>query len=172
MKGKQISILSLVISLVVGLLFFNAGCKKSESSAPDPVGAFGGYTGCIQGDSSQRAGVLTDTPVQECVVLHYDGNGNLDIDHMNALFNCCPGEIHGEVQINGHTIVIREDETQAGCHCNCHYNLEFQVTNLQAGNYTIQVACFDGRVLEFSFILSSDTSSTSHCWDSPLSVYN
>ena len=65
------------------------------------------------------------------------GGDTLLLRHVNAAFNCCPGEITAEISISNDTITIVERESQPGCHCLCLYDLEYRFENIEAGTYTI-----------------------------------
>jgi hypothetical protein len=80
--------------------------------------------------------VKTQSP--DCVQYQYDGQGTLTLKHVNAGFNCCPGDITAQIDITGNVITVVELENQTGCHCLCLYDLDYEVTNLTPGQYTVR----------------------------------
>jgi hypothetical protein len=64
----------------------------------------------------------------------------LSLNHINACFNCCPGEIHAEFGISGASIRIQEAETEGMCDCLCLFDLQHSVRNLHPGEYAVTVA--------------------------------
>lgn len=96
---------------------------------------------------------------ETCVAYSYDGQSVLQLKHTNAVFNCCPDSVGGEVQIDGNTITIDEMEVlTTPCDCICPYDVDYEITNLPPGVYTIKVCevyTRDGmELLEFTVDLS------------------
>ena len=75
---------------------------------------------------------------ETCVIYDYDGQGLLTLQHINAGFNCCPGDIIVDITINDNIIEIAEMESQSACDCTCLYDLNIEVHYLNPGDYTIQ----------------------------------
>lgn len=73
------------------------------------------------------------------VVYSYNGSNQLILTHINAGFNCCPGVINSQSQLDGSKIIITENESQQGCHCSCLYDITIQVDNVSPGYYTIKI---------------------------------
>ncbi|MDH4223370.1 MAG: hypothetical protein OEV55_07525 [candidate division Zixibacteria bacterium] len=108
-------------------------------------------------------------PDQDCIEYQYDGEGILEINHINAGFNCCPHELAASITVNENVINIEENENLegAGCHCLCLFDLDLKILNLDPGEYTIRVIepylCSEDELLEFNISLSSSPSSGSYC---------
>jgi hypothetical protein len=86
----------------------------------------------MQGEGSQ-------TPSdQDCVQYQYDGSSMLTLKHVNAGFNCCPGTISANIDIADHVITITEHESVPGCHCLCLFDLDYQIENLEPGEYQVE----------------------------------
>jgi hypothetical protein len=106
------------------------------------------------------------TPIHDCVEYRYDGSGILYLDHINAGFNCCPGEIVADITITGGTITISEGETESACDCLCLFDVHYRIDDLPPGTYTITFIepyrRGDDEVLEFTVELEG-TASGSHC---------
>jgi hypothetical protein len=62
----------------------------------------------------------------------------LSLKHINAGFNCCPGKLTCKVTQSGDSLVIEEFESQAGCNCNCLYDLDIEIKNVTTGKYHIR----------------------------------
>jgi hypothetical protein len=78
----------------------------------------------------------------DCIQYDYDGMGTLTLTHINAAFNCCPDEILVDIDIQGDTILITEDETFndfGPCYCLCRFDVYMTVTGLMPGEYTIMI---------------------------------
>lgn len=131
------------------------------------TGVMLGYSGCkeFQKDSPPDS----TPPDQDCVEYQYDGEGILLLKHVNAGFNCCPDEILGEIAVMGNTITITENESlepSGGCDCLCLFDVDYQISDLPPGEYTItvdQLYLEEGdEMLEFTVDLISSPSG-SHC---------
>ena len=76
---------------------------------------------------------------QACIVYRYTSGGILEITHINAGFNCCPGKIMASVQIHDNVIVITEYEEEAACGCDCLFDVDMDIRNLAEGIYMLQI---------------------------------
>ena len=65
--------------------------------------------------------------------------GYLSVNHVNALFNCVPGELKIEATINGNVIKILETEETALANCICPYDLYCEVGPLNSGDYKVVI---------------------------------
>jgi len=77
----------------------------------------------------------------DCLAYSYNGQSILSLKHINTCFNCCPDEVYGDVYVIGNLIRIVEDEyfeIGVGCPCLCLYDLDFKISNLPPGTYTIR----------------------------------
>jgi hypothetical protein len=108
---------------------------------------------------------------QDCIEYQYDGQSVLSIHHINAGFNCCPDELAAIINIEGNIITIEEVEylDNGGCYCLCLFDLDYQITGLPLGEYTISVIepyrDPGDEPLEFTVNLSSVPSSGIYCVD-------
>jgi hypothetical protein len=102
------------------------------------------------------------------VSFEYNEFGTLSINHSDAGFNCCPGELGASFVIDGNTITITETEdlSGGGCHCLCLFDLEYWITNVPPGEYDIVIngpyLPAGDQPLEFTLDLSSPTDGM-HC---------
>jgi len=159
------------IVVVLGIFItIISGCKKSEIVPGAPEGLLISHNGCKENllSQSSNAGKNTTGTVRECLEFRYDGEKTLEMDHINALFNCCPGEITVDFEFAGNTITITEKQAEAGCYCICYFDVNFYFDNILPAVYTIRIIAADpnGENREFSLDLVSNQSG-SRCWDSP-----
>lgn len=153
-----LSILAFIILVTVG------GCKKSSEVQAIPVGMLMDHTECKE-TLTGAAGAGEDFapgPFNDCINYQYNGVDTLIMTHINAGFNCCPGDISGVVSCNGNRITITEQESTAGCHCMCLYDLDYRIVNMVPGQYTIHIVepniGADDQVLEVTLNLTEETS--------------
>lgn len=160
-----------VMFFLLGLVvfFFLSACKKSGNVYPDGAeGVLTGHTGCKNNGAKRNSSPSQAVqPVQECIEYQYNGENTLLINHINAVFNCCPGRISADTQFSDGVIAIVESEAEHGCKCICHYDLDYHFYNIPPAVYTIRITCEGGEVREYKVNLAS-TLSGSKCWDSPL----
>jgi len=163
MKAKKISYFMLILSLLI-----TVSCKKDDNIIPlDPVASLVSYHGCKtfqqENDASSSVSLFHDQN-QDCIEYRYYENSVLEIYHINAGFNCCPGEIVADIDINNNVIVIRENETESGCFCLCLFDVNYKIEGLIPGKYTIIViepyTNDQDEKLEFTVVLSGATSGT------------
>ncbi|MFH1681202.1 MAG: hypothetical protein ABIH26_11225 [Candidatus Eisenbacteria bacterium] len=64
------------------------------------------------------------------------------IQHLSALYNCCPEPITYEVHAGDATIFVVE-HTLSPCNCDCCANLEVLLTEVPAGPWNILFSWFD-----------------------------
>jgi hypothetical protein len=142
MKKLLISVLA---SLICGLLII-----RCESENETIKGKIISSSDC-KGFKSASSGVIQDT--LSCIYYKFEETTNkLSLTHVNAGFNCCPGELSCTVALNGDTIIIRESEESSLCDCDCLYDLEIEVSGIIAGTYHIKIIepyCGDQEKLIF-----------------------
>lgn len=128
------------VTLSVVFLFAGAGCddKSADVEKPAPVGSLVSNTGCKE--TVAQAFIPFDS-AQDCLEWVYDGTGTLQLKHVSAAFNCCPEHLLATIVVMEDTIDITEDEQldQGGCRCLCLYDVEYQITNLSPGIYTVVI---------------------------------
>ena len=163
---KRLSILGMMICL--GLMVTLGGCKKSADAQLTPTGALLQTTDCKQflaNASGQLDGYIPGQH-EDCLEYQYNGTDTLTLRHINAGFNCCPGEITADIEFNGNVITITEREVEQGCDCLCLFDLDYEITNLEPGEYTIRIiepyVDISDQALTITLSLFSATSDT-HC---------
>jgi hypothetical protein len=114
-----------------------SGYPWNAGGGSEPFGVLVSHTDCRDGMLGSNAdGTPTDL---SCIEWRYEADNVLTLTHVNAAFNCCPGEIAADITIADGTITIAEHEEQSMCDCNCLYDLVFEIWNLDPAPYTIKV---------------------------------
>ncbi len=107
------------------MLFISCESNTKSEAKLKLAGAVTEYSGCKYLNKTtglpKIVDVLPDTLA--AVEYYYDGENQLILTHINAGFNCCPGELYTEISENDGDIIIEEFETDAACKCNCLYDL-------------------------------------------------
>jgi hypothetical protein len=135
MKRLIIPVFSLVL-----LLALPACDGESESTTPvatgDPAGELTSATDCKSFMKSTLTGPASSS--ESAVLYEYDTDTRvLTLTHVNAGFNCCPGELTAAVTVADGSITIVEHEREASCRCNCLYDLVIEVRDLPPGSWSI-----------------------------------
>jgi hypothetical protein len=77
-----------------------------------------------------------------CIIYEYDDANTLQIRHTNAVLNCCP-VFAADITIHNNVITITEidsvDAVNGGCDCICPFDLDYEITDLWPGVYTIKI---------------------------------
>jgi len=75
-----------------------------------------------------------------CIVYDFTSENTLQLLHTNAVLNCCP-IILADISIANNEIIIEEIDSldQGGCDCICTYDIDYIITNLTPGSYTIKI---------------------------------
>jgi hypothetical protein len=139
---NQFATLVLFLTLIVaaGLLIMTGitACDTGGGNdAPDGISVTLTHGDCTSNKPMIGANPRIAEP--DCLEYTCDGDSVLHLRHHNAAFNCCPGDLTAEVTVEGTNITITEHESQAECDCDCLYDLDYTITGLQAGQYTITV---------------------------------
>ena len=89
--------------------------------------------------SELKSASTTTSDSLSCVEYSFDeANHKLNLTHINAGFNCCPGDLNVQASLSGDTIIVEEFESSASCHCNCLYDLDIEVGGVVAKSYLIK----------------------------------
>lgn len=74
-----------------------------------------------------------------CVNYVFDASAHrLILNHLNAGFNCCPGNLSCDIYLVNDTIVVEEFEEAAQCNCNCLFDMEIEINDIKTGTYVIK----------------------------------
>ena len=102
----------------------NSGCKPSLGDSDDGDDV---YPFCGGDDFAFRIGA-----------------GTVAVVHKNAAYNCCPTDIAVYMSIVGNNILLTEEEIlPAPCDCDCCYDIQSKIINLESGTYTLDYCWFD-----------------------------
>lgn len=135
MKTSKYSLLIFVITVL-----FILSCEKDKPAVTDDK-PFGKLSSASECKGLKSTSDYTDTPdTLSCIEYVYnDTTRLLRIKHINAGFNCCPGKLYATFQCSSDSILIREYETAPGCHCNCLYDLEFEIKEISKKKYQVNI---------------------------------
>ncbi len=128
---KKAIILSLFGLIVI---FFLSSCTDDNKDIPQKPITIKSYSDNVCKKFNTKS---TVTPDKTCVVYSYN-NGTLNMQHINAGFNCDPGALSATVKLENDTIVIREREVQSGVKCLCLFDLDIELSNVLPQVYTIK----------------------------------
>lgn len=75
----------------------------------------------------------------ECISYNWE-NGDLNITHYNAGFNCCPGEFSAvKIFVENGIIILDESKVTGECNCLCLFDVDYKINNLPIGEYEFRV---------------------------------
>lgn len=118
----------------LGLLSFLSGCEIISSEVIS--GTLLSHSECKSGKKSAD---VADSI--SCVNYSYDAAQKvLQLTHVNAGFNCCPEKISCRFSVKGDTITITEQERSALCSCDCLFDLEMELSGVEAKCYRIVIS--------------------------------
>jgi len=150
-----LSVVSLAMMLAVGCSNDDAGSE--EQSPIEQQGEPKNYS--VSGCKS-RSATRTDSPFGEESVEYQNSEkvGYLRISHINALFNCEPGQILTDVSFQDGLFVVVEKEEQSMANCICPYDLAYDIGPLSDGKeYTVSIRrerTEGSEVVKFNFTYS------------------
>lgn len=130
---------TLAILIAVFLLIFGSCKEKTITPGLSPIISLTNYQGCKTFTSNAGPAAGLHSSNEECIEYEYDGESFLILKHINAGFNCCPGEIGADFSVTENLICIEEWEKEQGCFCRCLFDLEYKIINLEPGEYAIEV---------------------------------
>jgi len=129
--------LTRLFAFFVLLLYFSActdsGIQESKQSIKIKTSDCKQFSRTSSADSSN--------PELDCIKYTYDpATKILQIKHINAAFNCCPDKISADAIVDSGLIRIEEKEKLLNpCKCNCLYDLDYEVKNVDAHIYILEV---------------------------------
>jgi hypothetical protein len=80
----------------------------------------------------------------------------LQMNHVNAWFNCEPGKIFVSAELNNDIIAVDEYEETALANCICAYDLSYRIGPLNYGKYLFKILRGGCIYAEFSINFNSD----------------
>ena len=157
-----------VLFLTAFLFLLLAGCGTHMSGHVGPTGPVGEWLGhgeCLPGTGESMASRGSRTPYDlDCLRWEYDGEGLLEVTHVNAGFNCVP-EIEATISLDPRfvpgsssgTIRIVEHEISGIADCLCLFELEYTLSEVPPGTYRVEVSedpgCLDEGDAPLEFTL-------------------
>ncbi len=147
------------IVIACALLLYVA-CENNPKHDPSISG--GGLVSNTDCKFDKAVSTVSEKPDSiSCVEYSFNSEtGKLSLKHINAGFNCCPGELSCDVSLSGDTIIIAESEQAPMCNCNCLFDLDIVVNDVSAASYHVKfIEPYAGEQekLEFSIDLSDET---------------
>jgi len=132
-------------------------CLSYGACPPGPEGSLTSQSGCKKGFGG--GGSSTG---EECMEYTF-ASGVLTLRHVNAGLNCC-AKAAAKIAVEDAEISIEESETyEVGpCRCECLFDIDLEVRNLEPGPYVIRVSGPIGKGLEFPVDLEKEPSG-SYC---------
>ena len=149
----------------VSLLLIVFGCKNDPEKEDLWVvsGKLVSNTECKMSPTKNTA-LLMDSIT--CAEYSYNATTHtLLIKHINAGFNCVPGDLSINAHISKDTIIIEEFETNNFALCNCLFDLDMEIKGIDAKFYQIKfIEPYRGNKKEliFGVDFSSQTAGL-HC---------
>ena len=122
MKQKKLALAILLAAL--------CGCSSSDESSSEFHVRDVANSGC-----KSTSATRSENP--EYFEFKSLAGGYLSVKHVNAWFNCEPGELKVRAIIEGHTIKISETESSSLANCICPYDLYCEVGPLSIGDYDV-----------------------------------
>lgn len=148
---------SYLIGFFASVILFAGACESNPEHSISG-GSLVSHSACKSDKTFMSDSDIPDTV--SCVEYAYDASSKkLTLTHINAGFNCCPGELSCDISLLGDTIVVEEKEETPACDCNCLYDLEISVDNVAQANYVIkfvELYCGDADRLIFDIDLSNE----------------
>lgn len=152
---------------IPSLIFFIAivimSCEKESNTGNPPsfTGNLIDVSDCKYDTKSTSS--LSETPDSlSCVEYLLDkDNYKLKLKHINAGFNCCPGDLKLNFTLKNDTIIIEEAESEPACNCDCIFDLDIEIEGVSAKKYQllfIEPYVGDQEKLNFEIDLSQGAS--------------
>ncbi|MHC1774200.1 MAG: hypothetical protein AB9834_02185 [Lentimicrobium sp.] len=161
MKARMKLLLS---AFVATTLIFSCNHENETNQPSEVIGQLVSQSGCKYYKSD--AGISKVSDSLSCVEYTYEAAHNkLLLKHINAGFNCCPGNLSCDLTISNDTIFVQESEQHALCNCDCLYDLNIEVTGIENRLYQLQFIepyIGDQEPLNFSIDLQ-DAATGSYC---------
>jgi len=152
--NKQVLYISIFTFLIFSLF---VSCEK-EHSDTNPSGRLTSYTDCKDNKNFYATDSISSS--MSCVEYVFN-NGVLSLTHVNAGFNCCPETIGADITFSENVITINEYETKHDCDCNCLYDIDIEIDNLESSTYDFifvePYISFLGEELIFTVNLADST---------------
>jgi hypothetical protein len=141
MKSKY-----LIIALA--LLATCLSCDKSEFPAKDFSVDDINYGECKP---------MTKSVLEQYLLLSTTEDFYLSINHINAMFNCVPGQIIVDATLEENIITINEYSTENSANCICPYDLSFKIGPIKYDTYILSMNQANYEVLNVEIEFNDNT---------------
>ncbi|MFH1119224.1 MAG: hypothetical protein V1775_05330 [Bacteroidota bacterium] len=122
--------------LITGIMLSGCEYDKETHQQQDSKGRVTGHSECKGLKSSNSSPGISDS--LSCIEHSFDETTHkLLLKHINAGFNCCPGDLSCTVLIKNDTITIQEAEQYKFCDCECLYDVDIEINNVEKQIYQI-----------------------------------
>ena len=111
----------------------------------------------IKGTTYGSCKPITKSVIEEYLLVSVTDNYFLEVKHINALFNCAPGEIIVEGTCDGVNIFLNEYETEGYADCICPYDISFTIGPMNYGIYTFILQRGGFEVFRDQLVFNSET---------------
>lgn len=141
--------------LMLLMILWAVSCSKSNEHIS---GSLVSHSDCKSGEKSSLTTGPADT--LSCVEYHYlPESKTLKVNHLNAGFNCCPGELSCHVSLENGKLTISEAEEAPQCSCMCLFDLNIEIPDLEPGIYTLRlIEPYRSNQAELSALIDLNTS--------------
>ncbi len=127
-----------IVLVLFSLGFYFISCEGDSNNPNTFEGKLISHSTCKTNFKTGTEEALTADTLS-CVEYYFDGLGQkLNIKHINAGFNCCPGDLYCTVSLTADTIIIREFESESECRCNCLFDLDIEVKGVERKKYQMK----------------------------------
>jgi hypothetical protein len=125
------------VLFVMLIIAFNYSCEKEDQTGTDFSGKLTTHSTCKSFKTTNTESGIPDT--LSCVEFTFEGADNkLLIKHINAGFNCCPESLYCDIVLENDTIFIHEHEKDGMCDCLCLFDLNIEITGVEAKKYQVK----------------------------------
>ena len=129
----------LYVAFVLGVIISVNACEDENKTNHPVEGKMISHSSCKGKKTTYDEPYVYTPDTLSCVKYDYEpSTGKLILTHRNAGFNCCPDSIYGLVSLSNDTILIEEKELYGLCDCDCLYDLNFEITGIEAKVYIIR----------------------------------
>ncbi len=132
LNARRPALLALALATATSFLAL-VTCNDDGGTKPDqtkPTARLISQSDCKPSLTSQPGAAASECS-QDCVEIWSESEGVVRVRHIDAGFNCCIDSVVISVEIKGHVALVTETEVmQAGCHCLCLYDIEYEIRDL------------------------------------------
>jgi hypothetical protein len=149
MRKNYLFVIGAALMLFVGMSGCSSDSENEGSADPSTFHVRNFANSGCKASVGVREMTRSWDDTQEYIEYKALKDGYLSLNHVNALFNCEPGELKMQAIVSGNEIRILETEEQALANCICHYDLYCEVGPLSNGNYTV-IICRGSYEVEYA----------------------